>query len=669
MPVTKFEIKSRTPYAGGQSFGEVGAYEQVDGVVHFAVDPMDPANETIADIDLAPRNGQGLVEFTSDFRVLAPLDRPRGNRRLFLDILNRGKYSAAKDMNSAAAFVPGAAPDPGNGFLMRQGYTVAWCGWQFDVPEVDGILGIRVPGAEDSGGPIAGKIVVTFAPNAPANVQLLSDRDHRPYPANNLEDWDSVMTVQEHEDAPEEIIPRDQWSFARMEDGRRVPDPRHAYLEAGFQPGKVYQVVYTTTGAPVAGLGLLAIRDFGSFLRYGSAADGNPCAGNIEHAYVSGVSQSGRFLRLFLYAGVNRDEQGRTAFDGFIPHVAGGKRGEFNQRLAQPSSQAARSTNSIFPFSDAAQTDPETGLTDGVLSRLTAQGRLPKIMYTYTPSEYWAGHGSLVHTDLTGTRDVEVPDDVRIYVYASSQHGLGTFPLTDGDPSDNIRAQNPLNCLDHRSFMRAALTSLDRWVTAGEAPPPSSHPKIADGTAVPPAKAAETLRTIPGVNPPAPFRRFARLDFGPDPGVPTQIPAGIGRVFSHLVSAVDRDGNELGGIRLPFVTVPLATHTGWNTRHADMGGEGQTLSTGGASGGTLRGSTIPFPATREERQATGDPRLSVEERYDSREHYQDLIRQAAQTLVDQRYLLAEDVEQLVDLGGRHYDLLSSPVREAQPAGD
>jgi len=669
MPVTKIEIKSRTPYAGGQGFGEVGAYQQLDGVVHFAVDPEDGANETIADIKLAPRNGQGLVEFESDFRVLIPMDQSKGNRRLFLDILNRGKYSAAKDMNSAAAFVPGAAPDPGNGFLMRQGYTVAWCGWQFDVPEAAGIMGIRVPVVVDAEGPVAGKIVVTFAPNAPTNVQLLSDRDHRAYPANNLEDWNSVMTVQEHEDAPEEIIPRDQWSFARMEGGKRVPDPRHAYLEAGFQPGKVYQVIYTTTGAPVGGLGLLAIRDFGIFLRFASADDGNPCAGKIDHTYVSGVSQSGRFLRLFLYEGVNRDEEGRAAFDGFIPHVAGGKRGEFNQRFAQPSSQAARSTNSLFPFSDADQTDPETGLTGGILSRLTAQGSVPKIMYTYTPSEYWGGHGSLVHTDLTATRDMDVPDDVRIYVYAGSQHALGAFPLTEGDPSDGVRAQNPINCLDHRAFMRAALTALDRWVTTGEAPPPSRHPRIDDGTAVTPAKAAETLRTIPGVNPPAPFRRFTRLDFGPDPGVPTQIPAGIGREYPHLVSAVDRDGNETGGLRLPFITVPLATHTGWNTRHADMGGEGQTLSTGGASGGTLKGSTIPFPATREEGQATGDPRLAVEERYDSREHYQDLVKRAAQDLVDQRYLLAEDLEPMVNLAGRHYDLLKSQVREARPAGD
>ena len=669
MPVTKLKIKSRTPYAGGQIFGDVGAYEQVDGVVRFGVDPESGANETISDIKLAPTNGQGQVEFESDFRVLVPVDQAKGNRRLFLDILNRGKYSAAKDMNSAAAFVPGAAPNPGNGFLMRQGYTVAWCGWQLDVPEIDGIMGIRVPDAVDADGPISGKIVVTFAPNAPTKEMLLSDRGHRAYPANNLEDWDSVMTVQDHEDAPEQIIPRDQWAFARMNDGRRVPDARHAYLEAGFQPGKVYQVIYTTTGAPISGLGLLAIRDFASFLRYAPAAQDNPCAGDLEHAYVSGVSQSGRFLRLFLYAAVNWDEEGRVVFDGFIPHVAGGKRGEFNQRFAQPSSQAARSTNSIFPFSDAEQTDPETGLTDGVLSRLSAKGSLPKIMYTYTPSEYWAGHGSLIHTDLSATRDMEVPGDVRVYVYAGSQHGLGTFPLSEGDPSDDIRANNPLNCLDHRAFMRAALTRLDRWVTNGESPPASNHPRIADGTAVPPAKAAETLRKIPGVTPPAPLRRFARLDFGPDPGVPTQIPAGIGRVYPHLVSAVDEDGNELAGVRLPFVTVPLATHTGWNTRHADMGGDGQTLSTGGASGGTLRGSSIPFPATKEDRLATGDPRLSVEERYDSREHYQSLVGQAARDLVGQGYLLEEDVEGLVELGGRHYDLMSQPAREPQPAGD
>ena len=335
----------------------------------------------------------------------------------------------------------------------------------------------------------------------------------------------------------------------------------------------------------------------------------------------------------------------------------------------QPSSQASRSTNSLFPFSDVAQTDPETGLTDGLLSRLSAQGGLPKIMYTYTPSEYWAGHGSLVHTDITGTKDLDPPEEVRIYVYAGAQHALGAFPLIDIEPSDNVRSQHAFNCLDHRAMLRAALINLDKWVTTGEIPPPSSHPKISNGTAVKPEAVWETFKKIPGVKFPTPLRRFTRLDFGPDPGVPTKTPAVVGKIYPHLVSAVDQDGNETGGIPLPFVSVPLASHTGWNVRHLDMGGAGQTLSTGGASGGTLRGSTIPFPATRQEREASGDPRMSIDERYESKEQYQGLVQEAAQKLVDQRYLLTEDLEPMVELGRQHYDLMGAGILASQPSAD
>ena len=472
-------------------------------------------------------------------------------------------------------------------------------------------------------------------------MQYLSDRMHRAYAANNLEDWESVLTVQEHEDAPEEVIPRREWFFSRLEDGRRIPDATHVYLPSGFQPGKVYQVVYTTTGAPVAGLGLLATRDIASHLRSGGPEAGNEARRGVEKVYAFGVSQSGRFLRQFLYQGLNLDEAGRTVFDGFIPHVAGGKRGEFNQRFAQPSSQASRSTNSLFPFSDGEQTDPETGLTDGLLSRLAAQGTLPKIMYTYTPSEYWAGHGSLAHTTLDGKADLEPPDDVRIYVFAGAQHGLGSFPLTDTDPVDGYRGQHCFNGLDYRPLLRAALTNLDRWATDGVAPPRSQYPRLSDGTAVTMAEAGQTLEAIPGVAIPVPTRRFARLDFGPDPGTPTVVPAKIGAVFPALVSAVDSDGNETAGIVLPFVSVPVATHTGWNTRHPAIGGGGHALSTGGASGGTLRGSTIPFAATRELREASGDPRSSIEERYDSREHYLDLVNEASLRLIEDGYLLKE----------------------------
>ena len=674
MPVTRLEITSQKPFADGQSFGEAGSYTQIDGTAHFAVDPLHPANETIADIKLAPRNADGLVEFSADFRILRPDDPGKDNHRLLLDVLNRGKALALRNINSAPDIAPDAPLDPGNGFLMREGYTLIWCGWQHDVPDMPGLLRIHVPEAMENGKPVSGRIVVTFQPNAVVESQYLSDRMHRAYPANKLEDWESVMTVQEHEDAREQVIPRKQWWFARLEDGRLIPDPSYVHLEGGFQPGKVYQVIYTTTGAPVAGLGLAATRDIASHLRFDSPplplGEGRGEGVHpIKHAYAFGVSQSGRFLRSFLYHGLNYDESGRAVFDGFIPHVAGGKRGEFNQRFAQPSSQATRSVNSLFPFADEDQTDPETGLTDGLLSHLASQGDLPKVMYTYTSSEYWAGHGALVHTDLEGQRDVDPPDAVRVYAFAGTQHALGGLPLTDTDLVDGYRGAHAFNCLDYRALLRAALVNLDRWVSSGEPAPPSQYPRISDGTAVAPVTAAEGLEVTPGVELPKPVRKFTRLDFGPDPLVPTVVPATVGRDYPCFVSQVDADGNEVAGVRLPLVSVPLATHLGWNRRHADIGGEGQTLSTGGASGGTLRGSSIPFATTRGEREETGDPRLSIEERYSSRESFLHLIEDAARQLVSDGYLLEEDVEPLVAQAGEHYEVMAGRVQEVQPVGD
>ena len=668
MPVTKIEVKSRVPFAQGQEFGHVGSYEQLDGTVNFAVDPDHPANETVADLKLAPRDEQGQVTFSSDFRILRPTNPERGNRRLLLDVLNRGKALALRNINSAPEVAPDAPPDPGNGFLMREGYTVVWCGWQHDVPDSPGLLRINAPEARENGEPISGTIVVTVQPHLPGQVQYLSDRAHRPYASNHLEDWNAVMTVQDHEDAPEQVIPRQEWAFARLEGERKVPDASHVYLESGFVPGKVYQVIYSTTGAPVVGLGHLATRDIAAFLRSGDSAIGNPCAGEIDKAYAFGVSQSGRFLRQFLYMAVNRDQDGNTVFDGFIPHVAGAKRGEFNQRFGQPSSQASRSTNSLFPFSDTDQTDDETGLTDGLLTRLAAKGPLPKIMYVNTSSEYWAGHCALMHVDLEGKRDLELPDAVRVYLLAGTQHGLGSLPLTDND-ADGYRTQQLVNCLDYRPLLRAALRNLDKWVTSGELPPSSRHPRLDDGTAVTPETALATIGGIPGVNYPAHLRRFTRLDFGPDEGVPTKIPAEVGSPYPVLVPAVDRNGNELAGIPLPYVSVPLATYAGWNMRHPDIGGADQVMSTGGASGGTLRGSTIPFPATAGARSSAGDPRQSVEELYATRDGYLEQVQQAAQSLIEEGCLLAEDMPRVLEDARQLYDVFSARVPEAQAAND
>jgi hypothetical protein len=651
MAVTALEIKTRSAFAEGTAFGDIGPYEELDGTVHFAVDPNHPRNAGITDLKLAPRDAQGLVHSSADFRMLQPVAFQRGNRRLLLDIVNRGNPTVLTNFNSAVG-----RQEPGNGFLMRQGYTVLWVGWQDDVPATPGLIRIHVPEAVDTGGqPISGKIAVTFQPDAHVRVQLLSDRLHRPHPAKDLNDRDATLTVQDHEDAPPQTIPRQQWSFARLEGDRVVPDASHIYLASGFLPGKVYRAVYTTTGAPVIGLGLLAARDTVSFLRYGSEREGNPCAGRIQYAYSFGRSQSGRFLRHFLYLGLNEDERERIVFDGMIPLVAGGGRGEFNQRFGQPSNSNKYSVKNLFPFHDTTQTEPETGRTDGLLARLSARGKTPKVFFINTSAEYWNGHAALTHTDLDGKHDLAPSETVRVYHFAGTQHGPGNLLLTDTGSADDSRGQQRPNSVDYRPLLRAALVNLDRWVTEGQAPPPSLHPRLEDGTAVPPAQTAATFQAMPGVEFPAHLRSIARLDFGSgvDEGVPTVLPPKVGKPYANLVSAVDADGNELAGIRLPDISVPLATYTGWNVRHPDIGGPGQTLS--------LLGSTIPFPATRAEREASGDPRASIEERYVSMEDYLGQVKQAAEVLVKQGYLLAEDLPTVAEQASQRYDLFRGRV--------
>jgi hypothetical protein len=664
MAVIACKFTSRHALADGRAFGAVGPYEQLDGTAHFAVDPTHFLNRGITDLHLAPRDDNGLVRFAADVRILTPVDSQRGNHRLLFDVPNRGNRVALWLFNHAPhPAVPSAPLDPGNGFLMRHGYTVVWCGWQHDVPAVDGLMRIRVPEAQSADGPISGKILVKFQPNAPSQVQLLSDRLHCPYPATNLDDPDATLLVRDTDEAPPQVIPRMQWSFATLEDGKVVPNASHIYLASGFVPGKRYQVIYTTTGAPVIGLGLLTTRDIVAFLRYGTAQEGNPCAGDVRHAYVFGASQSGRYLRQFLYLGLNEDEHERLVFDGLLVHIAGGTRGgDFNQRFGQPSSTLHPSMSNMFPFTDTAQTDPETGRTDGLLERLVARQKLPKIFFTNSSTEYWRGDASLAHTDVQGTRDVPPSASVRMYHYAGTQHASGTLPLTYISPIDGSRGQQLFNSVDYTPLLRAALVRLDRWVTAQEAPPPSRYPCLADGTAVSPEHTAAIFTAIPGVQFPAHLPRVVRLNFGPEAeaGIATILPPSVGQAYPHFVPAVDADGNERSGIRLPDISVPLATYTGWNGRHPEMGAPDHLMG--------LMGATLPFAPTQSEREAARDPRLSIEERYKSKEDYMDRVTKAAQALVAEGYLLEDDVHTVLEQASHRYDLLSSQVPASQAVG-
>jgi hypothetical protein len=577
--------------------------------VHFAVDPTHPLNAVVTDLKLAPRGADGRVAFQSDFYLLRPVDPTRGNRRLLLDVPNRGRKVALGMFNSAVRVPdPTTAEDFGNGFLMRHGWTVAWLGWQHDVPRRDGMMALDIPRPPGVGGLVR----CEFQPNTPTDVRPMADRYHVPYAVAELDDPAARMLVREHAGAPAVAVPRSAWRFARREGDRLVPDASHVYLEGGFAVGHIYELVYRSQDPVIVGLAFLGVRDTGAFLKWGSAAQGNPCAGALDRSVLFGVSQSGRFLRHMLYLGLDEDEQGRMVFDAVMPHVAGGRRGEFNMRFGQPSVNAQSALGSLFPFADEPQTDPVTGQRDGLLSRIAQRGRWPKIFATNTSAEYWRSDASLIHTDVASGRDVAPPASVRIYHFAGTQHTPGAIPPPDTDPNTGSRGLQPFNVVDYAPLLRAALVNLDRWMSDEVAPPPSVFPRLADGSAVPAESTAPTFRAIPGVRFPDRVTRVARLDFGPQTvaGILSELPPKSGAEFAAWVSAVDRDGNELAGIRPVELRVPLATVTGWNPRHPEQGAPGDLMA--------MMGSTLPFARTEAERQRRGDPRASIAERYASR---------------------------------------------------
>lgn len=655
MSVIGFDVTLRRPLADGASFGLVGPYEELKGRLRFAIDPEHPANARITDVALAPRNPAGRVEFASDVSILLPVDRARSNGRVVLDVVNRGNTVVVPNFNRATrpVFRPDSDPNPpidvGDGFLMRRGYAVISCGWQGDVPGLPGLLRLDGPEALDRDGrPLTGRVYTQLQASDDVPHFLLSDRGHRPHPAADLDERDAVLTVRDQPDGEFETIARERWRFARVVDGRVTPDREHVHLDGGFAKGRLYQIVYTAIGAPVRGLSMAALRDSVSWLKHGAASDGTPAAGAIRYAFAYGRSQTGRLLRTLLYEDLNLDEAGREALDGVIANVAGGMRGEFNQRFGQNSKDRPHTMPHVFPSTDVPVTDPVTARTDALHRRLDERRSPVKVVYTNTAAEYHRGDASLIHTDPDGTRDVAHGPHTRVYHFAGTEHGLGVWPPTDtqvaaADPTGNVeRSQNLRGTVDYSPLLRACLVNLDRWVTEGVTPPPSRHPRLDDGTAVDPDALRAIFDRIPGAHYPRHHARPRRLDFSALPPVP-------GPPYGSRGSAVDTDGNEVAGIVLPPVAMPLAAHTGWTLRHPDIGGAEQLLVFGGA--------TLPFARTRAERDASGDPRPSVEERYRSRDDYLERVRQAGKELARSGYLLEEDIEVCVALGARMWDWL------------
>ncbi len=583
--VARLQIDRRETLLGGRPFGLAGPYEKLMGQVHFALDPSDAANALVVDLALAPRNERGEVEFHADFYLLKPADPARGNGVLFYEAGNRGRKRILQTFQGASSTEdPTTDAEIGNGSLLDQGFSLLWMGWQWDVPE--GRMRMEMPIATRDGAPIRGLVRGNFIGERGTTASL-ADRGHRAYPVLDPGSSETQMTARLRPfDAPE-TIDRERFRFT---------DSSTVVLDSGFEPGLIYDVVYESENPRVVGTGLAGTRDLVSFLKYESGRE-NPLPG-IRWAIGWGVSQTGRFLRHFVYQGFNADESGRRVFDGLIDQVGGAGRGSFNHRFGQASRDALQHFNilypvDMFPFTDALSVDPETGDEDGLLRRAEASGTVPKFFHVLTNSEYFNRAGSLTTTDPAGTRDAAIPETSRVYFIAGAPHIVGRFPPAP-NPDSAFLGRAPMNPLAYDTVVRALFRAMVVWVAEGIAPPESAYPRIDEGTLVRPE--AASWPSIPGFDLPREPQTPHRLDFGPDwkRGIVAYEPPRVGNPFTVLVPAVDEDGNDRGGIRLPEIEVPLATHTGWSYRNESIGASDRLASE--------IGSYLAFPRTRDDRE-------------------------------------------------------------------
>jgi len=548
----------------------------------------------------------------------------------------------------------------GDEFLMRQGYIVVWSGWIAEVLPGGERLRLEAPIATQDGATIAGLVRAEMAPDAAAEKMTItygaSNGSYEPTAAGLPT---ATLTWRLREADARVPIPREQWRLETTwveHEGQRGALPLVVCaLAGGFKPGYLYELIYEAQNPVVQGLGLAGIRDLISHLKY-ERSPANPllrASGElpVERAIGFGVSQSGRCLRMLVCDGFNADEEGRIVFDGLMPHVAGAGLGFFNHRFASPTRHNTQHDNhlfptDLFPFAYGDERDPFSGRTDGILRKARETNTVPKVMHTQTSAEYWTRAGSLVHTDPSGTRDAEIPPEVRIYAIGGAQHGPGS-----GVPGERTSGALPHNPTDYRPALRGLLTSLDAWIRDGVEPPASRYPRISAGTLAPWPAAECGWLPLPGVRYPETINQPEFRDYGPEFFTHRRItthPPELRGAYRVLVARCGPDDNETGVLLLPSVAVPLATFTGWNLRHPSIGAESELLS--------LAGGYIAFPRTAEERQATGDPRLSVQERYPSFDDYLERYAAAARRLIDERYLLEEDFQRLLELAQRQRPL-------------
>jgi alpha/beta hydrolase family protein len=638
--ITKIVIDKREPFAAGHEFGVTGAYEKLIGKAYGEIDPKKHHNKNIINLKNAPLNGRGRVEYSMDMLILKPIDMQRGNQTIFYDVVNRGNQALRVNFGAERSNNPTILAHAGDGFMMRQGYTLVWSGWQGDVLAGGGRLTTSFPVAKNSdGSPIKRTITTEFVFQKPSfSVPLSFDReslDVKPYPAVEESVSKARLYRRAGTHAQRELVSADEWSFARCPDGKtKTVSNADICLAAGFSPNFIYELTYEARDPIVMGLGFAATRDLISFLRY-NAGDANPLVDKEmktpRWVIGFGSSQSGRFLKDLIYQGFNQDEAGRIVFDGAIPHISASRRTFTNYEFAMPGRFSTGLEGHFipgdeFPFTYETLTDPISKKTDGWLMRCRQQKACPKIMHWDSGTESWQGRNSLVVGDPLAKKDVPIPDNVRLYYFSSTQHG-------PTDKPDRGMCQQLTNPLSYMETQRALIVALHAWVSNDVPPPPTRYPRISDGTLVSRQQTVQGFPNVQGV------RYLGRPnDLSINDGTIQPANHVKGKEYPLLVPKVDKDGNEIAGVRAVALQVPLATHAGWNLRAKGFIEDELCY---------LNGQYIPFAKTKEEREKTGDPRLSIEERYKDQADYVQRVSHAARALVEERFLLQEDAERLI----------------------
>jgi hypothetical protein len=644
--VLRVEVTSREEVLGGSAFGASGAYERITGRVIFSVAVANPHNRRIVDLERAANLKNGAVEFSADVLILRPKDGARANGTLLLEVPNRGKARIVRMLDGGDWNVGSSA---GDGWLLRHGYSYASLGWQWDAAG-EGAQRLYAPIAKDHGRAITGLLRGDYMPpqdlpDIPLGHMIVGTLGGAEYPVAAPEDPRNTLTVRSAPAAERHLIPRDQWSFSHLVDGRLAPSTRHIHLDGGFKAGQIYEYIYVVADPVIAGLGFAAVRDFASYVKHSAGA-----IVPAQRVIGEGISQNGRFLRDLLYQGFNADEDGRIALDGVLAHVGGAGRGSFNVRFAQPSRDAEPTSSisfptDLFPFTDVPEIDPVTRRRDGLLLRATAQGVVPRMFLSNTSHEYWGRVASLITTSPDGTHDVEPSPGVRVYHFTGLQHFSGEWPPAKG--SGDLLGQQAESPLPVKYFWRAMIANMDAWLRGTATPPASRYPRIDDGTLVTIDHYA--FPAIPGVNVARDPSQAWHLDFGPhwQQGVEDLQPPLVGEPFAVLVPQVDQDGNELAGVRLPEYAAPLATYTPWNLRDPSIGAAQQRVA--------FEGSFLPFARDAAARARSGDPRASIAERYSDKADYLQRYSRALDALIGERYLLPDDRDALLRTANDEWD--------------